>query len=342
VKLVSLCAALVAAPLAAQSCCDLSVSVHDAGHPVEATVLVSIGNTAIPFNTMPSRSAGHVYVGAGDGRLFQAGEVVQIVVDAPGYAPRFTFRQLPHVLGDCGAVRVESVSVDLSQSGPSESALREFLHPKVQAELADTLRWQSRGRFQSAPFPVAPWPVVPPPPPSPGDCERRTTVVSIRSVPCSQTTHHINSVEYVDGSPTSRMDLTEKRARTYEVTTAWDASLSVDAQIQLSSYMGGGFEASASASAASTITTRTSVTVDIDVGGEKFPGRCGEICVGLLQTEIVMQRWKRCLSDRVPSDAWTWQPDGPPFSQRVPTGYCSYSRLYPCNNPPTPVPTCGQ
>jgi hypothetical protein len=334
-----LAVAFVATASVAAQRCDVLFNVHRDGEPIRATVHVMIGNSTMPIETVPARTGSIAYVGDGLAGWARYGSLVAAIVESTDFGSRVVFRKLPDAHGACGMLRVETIDVDFGRPAQIDPAA--FFDPKIQREFGRMLRDEFRGDFHrvgSLPF-VPPWQLVTPVQTDP-NCETKTVLVSIRALDCNESNRQILSVEYRNGGPTSTIDLSDEKARSYSSSAYFDASLTLGAQMEVASNLGLGFEADSSFGGRETIRADSTVVVDVKVGHEKFPGQCGHVCVRLLQTEIVMQRWRRCWNDRgLPAS--DWEQDGPPYSVRVPTGYCSYSRLYDCANPPSPIPTCS-
>lgn len=150
--------------------------------------------------------------------------------------------------------------------------------------------------------------------------------ISWKAVPCKQSSRpSLLCIDYVDGKPTGKVDWTNEHAQKKTTTAKVDGKLDDELSAKIGE-LGGSISVSVGAGNSSESTISVTTHIDIAIGSTEFPGKCGEVCINLMESELVMRRRiVECVNGtRTIRDLES-------VTRRIVTGYCIAAYLTDCD-----------
>ncbi|MFN9754872.1 MAG: hypothetical protein ACK58X_00520 [Planctomycetota bacterium] len=182
---------------------------------------------------------------------------------------------------------------------------------------------------------------------NPPMCQYREVFVRDYTALCHESTMNYASVFFTHGVCASPIDWsnTDSQKREYEV--SWSTEITAEASQTIEKVLGAKL-GTKHIEAGKEVRTHTSTVV--------FQGKlgttpvsttlCGYSCMNASQKVIVTQLEVRCCirQNGYGCLEWgVWRSKGGPTETRVNTGFCTTeAALYPCANPPSPIPGCAR
>lgn len=179
-------------------------------------------------------------------------------------------------------------------------------------------------------------------------CEYREVFVRAYTALCEDSTANYASVFITHGVCASPIDWSNTTSQTRRFEASFSSTLTAEANGAITKVLGGRMAITTNAAGEAEWTYNSTVVFQGKLGVNPVNAAlCGHACMNAAQKVIVTQKQKRCCIQ--PGALWgcnqwgAWGNDGPPTETRVNTGYCTTeAALYPCANPPVPLPGCAK
>jgi hypothetical protein len=287
------------------------------GTPVQEAAVTFVIPVTKSLYTTHTDANGVAYCGDRDSQLsvFELGQdSITFAVDMPGFETEKVSVELPPVEGKC---------VNVTKAAQTFAVA---LWPHGQRKEEHTT---------AVPPPVA-------------DCEYREVFVRSFTALCEESTSNYASVFITHGVCASPIDWSNTTTQTKQFETSFSLELEQEAQVKIGKLLGAKLKQSVSISGAAEWSYTSTVVFQGKLGVNPLLNTlCGHACMNASQKVIVTQRERRCCvtpGTLYGCNQWgPWIAVGQPIETRVNTGYCTTeAALYPCANPPSPLPRCAQ